>query len=368
MIKYLLIICLFIFESKILLGSPVKIIGNTDTLPNHPSSWEQHKLRRNHTLSRFFLEKISLYFDFIKSNPSMLLNFLYQMPKGGHLHYHLGGNLSAEDIISLGKKGDFCVDDNGAIFSGKKQCHNKIKMMNFHNLLETKQKFIMGQWTIKNIKNFSIAEHFFSIFKKINPIIQNNLIEVLMLAIMKASKENVSYMEITLSLDKKKLYSLLNNISWEENLYELRRKIKQLRLSGYITEESNRISELYQDVCWYKRSKAPKIEVRFLYAVNRNQEPKYVFAQLIKAFELCYVNPFVVGVNLVGAEYSGYATRDYKLHMKMIELLKRLYPKVKVSLHAGELSPFLVDSQELKYHIDYAISIANLHNPVGIER
>jgi adenosine deaminase len=51
--------------------------------------------------------------------------------------------------------------------------------------------------------------------------------------------------------------------------------------------------------------------------------------------------------------------RDYHAQMKMVEYARRLYPKVHVSLHAGELAPGLVPPEGLRFHIREAVEIAH---------
>jgi len=43
--------------------------------------------------------------------------------------------------------------------------------------------------------------------------------------------------------------------------------------------------------------------------------------------------------------------RDFKLHMKMLDYLHSVYPKVHISLHAGELAMGLVPPEGLRFHI-----------------
>ena len=50
--------------------------------------------------------------------------------------------------------------------------------------------------------------------------------------------------------------------------------------------------------------------------------------------------------------------RDYDLHMKMLAFLKTQYPKVKLSLHAGELVLGMVPPEGLRTHINQAVRIA----------
>jgi adenosine deaminase len=51
--------------------------------------------------------------------------------------------------------------------------------------------------------------------------------------------------------------------------------------------------------------------------------------------------------------------RDYKLHMQMVGFLHQLYPKVHISLHAGELNSTLVPIAGLRFHIRDAIETAH---------
>ncbi len=46
---------------------------------------------------------------------------------------------------------------------------------------------------------------------------------------------------------------------------------------------------------------------------------------------------------------------DYRLHMQMLDALHGFYPKVHISLHAGELAPGLVPWDGLKFHIRAAV-------------
>ena len=42
---------------------------------------------------------------------------------------------------------------------------------------------------------------------------------------------------------------------------------------------------------------------------------------------------------------------DYRLHMQMLDALHGFYPKVHISLHAGELAPGMVPPDGLTFHI-----------------
>ncbi len=65
-------------------------------------------------------------------------------------------------------------------------------------------------------------------------------------------------------------------------------------------------------------------------------------------------DPRVVGLNLVMAEDWYVPIHDFNLHMQILDFLHSLYPKVHVTLHAGELTPDLVPPEEL-FHIRASI-------------
>jgi adenosine deaminase len=66
----------------------------------------------------------------------------------------------------------------------------------------------------------------------------------------------------------------------------------------------------------------------------------------------------VVAINFVGAEDNYISMTDYAAQMRMVGFLRALYPKVHVSLHAGELAPGLVPPEGLCCHIRLAVEDA----------
>jgi len=66
-----------------------------------------------------------------------------------------------------------------------------------------------------------------------------------------------------------------------------------------------------------------------------------------------------VGINLVMPEDGYVSMNDYALHMKMVAYLHTAYPKVHISLHAGEIAPGLVPYEGLCCHIRLAVEEAH---------
>jgi adenosine deaminase len=106
-------------------------------------------------------------------------------------------------------------------------------------------------------------------------------------------------------------------------------------------------------------SPACKVETRYIYLVFRNTPKESVLAQALLGFELASVDPRVVGINLVGAEDAYAAMAEFADQMWIFAYVGGLYPKVAVSLHAGELAPGLVPPEGLCCHVRQAIEVAD---------
>jgi len=92
--------------------------------------------------------------------------------------------------------------------------------------------------------------------------------------------------------------------------------------------------------------------------VFRNTPKELVFAQILFGFELASADPRIVAINFVGDENDVISMADYAEHMRMVGFLRELYPKVRVSLHAGELAPGLVPPEGLCCHMRLAVEQA----------
>jgi adenosine deaminase len=76
-------------------------------------------------------------------------------------------------------------------------------------------------------------------------------------------------------------------------------------------------------------------------------------------FETATADPRFVGINFVMPEDGYTSMADYALHMRLIAFLHAFYPKIHLSLHAGELAPGLVPYEGLCCHIRMAVEQAH---------
>jgi adenosine deaminase len=100
---------------------------------------------------------------------------------------------------------------------------------------------------------------------------------------------------------------------------------------------------------------ACELPIRIDYQVLRAFPPEVVFAQMLLGFELMATDHRFVGVNLVQPEDHPVARRDYGLHMRMLDFLRRQYPQGHITLHAGELTSAVAPPEDLESHIRDAV-------------
>jgi len=101
------------------------------------------------------------------------------------------------------------------------------------------------------------------------------------------------------------------------------------------------------------------VKIRYLYQVLRANPPQQVFAQTLLAFEVASADPNVVGLNFVQPEDATLAMSEYNRQMHMLDYLHSVYPRVHISLHAGELAPGLAPPDGLRFHIREAVELGH---------
>jgi adenosine deaminase len=100
------------------------------------------------------------------------------------------------------------------------------------------------------------------------------------------------------------------------------------------------------------------VAVRYLMTVGREAPPEQVFGRLALAFRMVDADTRFVGVNIAQPEDGPVSLRDYSLHMRMFAFFKSRYPRVPLTLHAGELTIGLTPPRDLRFHIREAVEVA----------
>lgn len=317
------------------------------------------------TYQSLAIADVSNYFDSIKANPNALYAFLKNMPKGGELHYHLAGGAYPETMLALAAQGDYCLDNTtySVIKPVEKPCLDiKASELPKNPLLYAQY---LRAWSMKNFiaGQESSHDHFFASFYKFMPIITDSRPELLAEVMRRAANQRELYLEIMILPDNAKStafanpdirpdnfkstqQTLLANKDFQDNIQHTADEASQILRKARQNLGCNK--EPQQDVC--------KLTVKFQYYILREQALDKVFVQALNGFAAASRSKDIVGVNLVQAEDGIISLRDFRKQMHIFNFLHKAYPKVHISLHAGELAPTDVVPDELRFHIHDAIA------------
>ncbi|HEU4416669.1 MAG TPA: adenosine deaminase, partial [Candidatus Angelobacter sp.] len=199
-------------------------------------------------------------------------------------------------------------------------------------------------------------DHFFATFGKFGAATNNHTAEMLAEARSRAAEGHLQYMELMFNPDGGAAGKLGAQLGWNDDLGKMRDQLLAGGLPQVIVQASKFLDETEQKEneemhCGQPNANSGcRVQARYLYQVSRGVPREAVFAQILAGFEMSSKDPRVVGLNLVMAEDWYVPVHDFNLHMRMLNFLHGLYPKVHITLHAGELTPQLVPPEEL-FHI-----------------
>jgi len=299
------------------------------------------------------------YFASIRKNPSLLLAFLAQMPKGGDLHNHVSGAIYAESFLRWAAEDGLCfsvatmgiVNGTCDASAGRPAAAELLRGSNplFNQAIDAMS---MRHWD----PSLNGHDHFFATFAKFGPL--NRAGEILAEVVARAAAERLSYLELMITVDGGAGAARGIAAGWDPDLPRLRDK---LLADGFrdavVSATRTRLDqgEARQREAMKCGTSQPdpgcRVIVRYIHQVGRAGLPAAVFGQLLAGFEAAAADPRVVSINLVQPEDDPAAVRDFSLQMSMLDYLHGQYPAVKITLHAGELVEGLVAPETLRFHI-----------------
>jgi len=350
-------------------------------------------------------QSASHYLETIRRQPLLVLAFLREMPKGGDLHNHLAGAIYAESWIRFAAEEGLCVDRATSIALAP-PCDNSCDALaskpavacsgHDQKLYDT----LIDQWSMRNwVRGHESGhDHFFATFGKFNLASVNHVGESIAEAAQRAASDHVQYLELMHTADGLNAAELGAKLGWDQgntprtdssglsqlDFVAMRDRLLAGGLPGIVHSTRQRLdkdeAEMRKTLACGTAAAAPgcAVTVRYLYQVLRGLPPEDVFAQIVLGFELASADPRFVGLNLVMAEDWYVPMRDFDLHMRMLDYLHGMYPKVHISLHAGELAMGLVPPDGLSFHIresvevghaeriGHGVDVMNERDPVGL--
>ncbi|CEG58003.1 adenosine deaminase family protein [Legionella fallonii] len=304
------------------------------------------------------------HFNQIKNDPNALYTFFKTMPKGGELHYHLAGGAYPETMLLLASEGNYCINKTTFAISPNTQHCDGIQSKEIMSQPEFYSKVIKS-WSMKDFipGEESGHDHFFNGFSKYISIVFNYRPALLAEIVQRAAQQQEQYLEILDIPDNGQSIKFGDLIKGVPSYSEKRRLLLantdfQNNITNAVNESDNVIQQTRDYLGCEKNPQSPpcKVKIKFLYYALREQPLDNVFAQALSAFEAASRSKgTIVGVNLVQAEDGIISLHDYRKQMQIFKYLHQMYPKVPVSLHAGELASEAVVPEELSYHIHEAL-------------
>jgi len=328
------------------------------------------------------------YFQSIRKNPNLLLEFLRDMPKGGDLHNHLTGSIYAESYIQIASKNGDCVDPKTfSIVAGPctaPAVPASIALSDPGLYAHMIDALSMRNW---QLSGQSGHDHFFDAFGKFALATDGSTDKLLVETASRAASQHEVYQELMLTPTGKDLETLAKKLGeelkWDDDFGHARpatdgdfNRMRQELLSNGLSEMLNAARHGLEQAeaqrntgmhCGTPQSgPGCQVEQRFLAQVSRGKSKAIAFAQMFSGFLLAGAEPTVispalhmVGVNLVMPEDWYIPMQDFSLHMRMLDYLHGKYPRVHIALHAGELVEGLVPPEGMQFHVRDSVDIGH---------
>ena len=313
------------------------------------------------------------YFESIRNNPNLLLAFLRDMPKGADLHNHLTGGVYAESFIQWAAEAGDCVDpQTGNLSPGP--CQPPLRPVNdglSDPALYAKMTdaFSMRNW---QYSGQSGHDHFFDAFGKYWQATQGTLDKMLAESAARAASQHEVYQELMYPPGSSAIDTVAKSVGWNDDFGRLQQKLIAAGLPKVLAGASQelRAAEASRDKILHcgtpQADPGCQVEQRYLFQVARGRAKELVFTEILAGFlmsgadpSIVTSDPHMVGLNLVMPEDWYIPMKDFGLHMQMLAYLHARYPKVHISLHAGELVEALVPPEGLRFHIRDSVEVAH---------
>jgi hypothetical protein len=310
--------------------------------------------------------RTAAYLQQIRDRPPYLDAFLRRMPKGGDLHSHLSGAVYAESYVRWAAADGLCFDRNELKLVSP-PCNGTDKVSaSAVGRDPTLYDQVIDALSMRNFLPVARSGHdqFFDTFDRFGAAQGNHFGGMLAEVTNRAGEQQESYLELMASPGMSAAREIGKAAGPTDDLTALHSKVLGPKMIAAVAEARREIDDAEramrrQQNCGTEIAQPGcAVTVRYLAQVIRIFPPEQVFAQFVLAFELAKADRRVVGLNLVAPEDKKVAVRDYDIQMRMLGFLHALSPEVKISLHAGELTPALVPPEALRSHVRSAVEVA----------
>jgi adenosine deaminase len=308
----------------------------------------------------------------VQAGPTALRAFLDQFPKGADLHIHLSGAVYAETFIRDAGEDGLCADP-AALGFAKPPCTPPLTPAAQLPANQELYDRLIDAFSMRGFvptPGFSGHDKFFSTFGRFGGLNKRHIGEWVDEVASRAAAQNQQYVELMETPVFSHAAAIAHENPLNQDFAQYRQTLLALGLRDeiFIDREDVRAAEALRREIEHcgtpQAAPACREEVRYIYQVLRGNAPEQVFAQTLLGFETIQQSmdahePSWVGINFVMPEDGFISMRDYTLQMKMLDYLHSVYPRVHISLHAGELAAVQVPPEGLRFHIRQAVELGH---------
>ncbi len=297
---------------------------------------------------------------------------------------HLSGAVYAETLIRDAGEDGLCVDKITLSFAKPPCSGNLIPATKLSGNIDRQSQLLydklidaLSMRSFVPTAGWSEHDQFFAVFDRLGAL-KDHTGEWVDEVASRAAEQNQQYLELMVTPPFSHALEIASQIGWSPGLAQadpeaFARFRQQLLDRGLRDEvaadrEKARAAEAQRKQLEHcgtaQAASACQVEVRYIWTVLRDFTPEQVFAQTLLGFETVEASmdgndDTWVGINFVRPEDDFVSMRDYTLQMKMVGYLHSVYPKVHISLHAGELALGLVPPEGLRFHIRQAVELGH---------
>ena len=303
-----------------------------------------------------------IVYDALRMNNG-LEAFLRAFPKGGDLHNNMSGGITPQQWIEIAIRRDFCVDERLPILVQNlaPTCTAGMEpAATLQNGGPGYNKFVEAMSMRDSGGRSKGHDYFFQeAFGHVRiPVPGMVWADEIEAVVLHANEQNITYLELQIGFSGADFGKLAASLLADGSMPEWLDSLDKSEVFRDLVEQNKRMVQQFERELLERRpAEAAAIRRRYIMTVGRNGVQRSVFAQLAAVAELARVEPLVVGMNLAGPEDGAVSLRDFRLHMQMIDFILSRKPWMRVTLHAGVLTPQIpgaaprVVSEALTFHI-----------------
>jgi len=330
------------------------------------------------------------HFETLRKSPPQMLAFLRRMPKGADLHSHLSGAVYAESYVQWAADKGLCVNQATAVLS-QPPCDEGSGQVAAANALSNAVLYrrLIDAWSMRNWEFSGQSGHdqFFDSFGKFGAATWGQTGRMLAEVASRAARGRVLYLELMLTPDGSASGQIGQKVGWDGDPAGTLARLRGGGIDAAAAAGVKAIRDAEAEKERLLKCGTPQadagcsVTIRYIAQVSRAAALGPVFAQMVTGFALANdPDSKVVALNLVQPEDALPAMQNFAVHMGMLSFLRPLYPKARLTLHAGELAPGMVPPEGLTFHvrdsvmkagaerIGHGVAVMNEDDPYGLLR